>query len=106
MISQEERAKQFMPFAALTGYDDVLRQKERIYVAEPELSDDMKEEIDRTLHELVPGMMVELVFYSDGAFEKVVGMVSKILPEKMQIIIVKRAVSIENIYSLKLLRND
>lgn len=28
-MSREERAKQFMPFAALKGYEEALREKER-----------------------------------------------------------------------------
>lgn len=34
-MSREERAKQFMPFAALKGYEEALREKER-QVAERE----------------------------------------------------------------------
>ena len=93
-----------MPFAALQGYDEVLRSREKVYVSEPELSDDMKEEIDRTLKSVTCGSLVEIVVYDDGVFEKVSGMVSKILPDLKQIMIVKRAVPMEHIYRIKVLR--
>ena len=38
-MSREDRAKQFMPFAALRGYEDALRAKERIVVDKKELGD-------------------------------------------------------------------
>lgn len=39
-MSREERAKQFMPFAALKGYPDALRKKEKIIVPKMELSEE------------------------------------------------------------------
>lgn len=44
-MSREERAKQFMPFAALKGYPDALRKKEKIVVPKMELSEDYEEEL-------------------------------------------------------------
>jgi len=42
-MSREERAKQFMPFAALKGYEEALREKER-KVAEREVKEQLSEE--------------------------------------------------------------
>ena len=39
-MSREDRAKQFMPFAALKGYSEALRKKERIIVPRRELSEE------------------------------------------------------------------
>ena len=41
----ENRAKQFMPFAALKGYEAALRAKEKIVVPKMELSEEKKEEL-------------------------------------------------------------
>ncbi len=35
-MSREERAKQFVPFAALKGYEEALREKEREVAAREE----------------------------------------------------------------------
>lgn len=40
-MPREERAKQFMPFAALKGFEQALREKER------ELSEEHQEKTDR-----------------------------------------------------------
>lgn len=42
-MSREERAKQFMPFAALKGYEEALREKER-EVAGREKKEQLSEE--------------------------------------------------------------
>ena len=51
-MSREERAKQFMPFAALKGYPDALRKKEKIIVPKMELSEEYEEELDRRLRQV------------------------------------------------------
>ena len=42
-MSREERAKQFMPFAALKGYEEALREKES-EIAEREAKEKLSEE--------------------------------------------------------------
>lgn len=44
-----DRAKQFMPFAALSGYSDLIDEAKRIVNKKIELSDNMKEELDYKL---------------------------------------------------------
>lgn len=45
----EERAKIFSPFSALRGYEEAIAAKQRIVVPKVELSEEMKEELDRRL---------------------------------------------------------
>ena len=45
-MSRENRAKQFMPFAALKGLEEALEKKEKIVVPKAELCDDYKEQLD------------------------------------------------------------
>ena len=48
----EERAAQFSPFAALTGYEDVIEETARLTVSPIELDEDAKQELNRRLTEL------------------------------------------------------
>ena len=48
-MERAERAKQFMPFAALKGYPAALRQREKIIVPKVEFSEDYQQELDRKL---------------------------------------------------------
>lgn len=43
----QDRAAQFSPFAALTGYDDALKETARLTEHFAELDEDKKQEIDR-----------------------------------------------------------
>ena len=45
----QDRAAQFSPFAALTGYDDALKETARLTEHFAELDEDKKQEIDRQL---------------------------------------------------------
>lgn len=48
-MSMSSRAAQFSPFAALTGYDDEVRETTRLTDEKIELSDNEKERLDRKL---------------------------------------------------------
>ena len=48
-MTMENRAAQFSPFAALTGYDDATREEARLVDMKQELSEDMKDIIDAKL---------------------------------------------------------
>lgn len=48
-MAMENRAAQFSPFAALTGYDDATREEARLVDMKQELSEDMKDMIDAKL---------------------------------------------------------
>ncbi len=47
-----ERAAQFSPFAALTGYGDVISETGRLTEARPELDDEQKAALDASLHDI------------------------------------------------------
>ena len=51
-MSMEERAAQFSPFAALTGYGAVIQETARLTVPRLELSESSQEEIKRKLDDL------------------------------------------------------
>jgi hypothetical protein len=47
------RAAQFSPFAALTGYDDVIRETARLTDEKPELSEEQKQHLDQVIAEVM-----------------------------------------------------
>ena len=51
-MSLENRAAQFAPFAALTGYDDAIEETERLTDARIEINEDRKEMLDERLKAL------------------------------------------------------
>ncbi len=76
-IPREERAKQFMPFAALKGYPEALRKKEKIIVPKVELSEDAAQELDRKLRQVHKNDIITVVYFYKGEYLKLTGMVSR-----------------------------
>ena len=52
-MSMINRAAQFSPFAALTGYDDVIRETARLTDEKPELSEEQKQHLDEVIGEVM-----------------------------------------------------
>ena len=48
-MDRENRAKQFMPFAALKGYPEALRSVEQVWEPQTELSEESEEELNKKL---------------------------------------------------------
>jgi hypothetical protein len=72
-----ERAKQFLPFAAVKGLTEALAKKEKISVSKVELSEEMSSELDQKLNSLQKGVTVAVTYYCDGEYLKVIGIVAK-----------------------------
>ena len=79
-MNNKERAKQFLPFDALKGLTEALREREerRTRVEKKQLSEDMAEELSRTLSEAEVGALVRITFYSDGHYLDIEGTVTEI----------------------------
>lgn len=62
-MSLFDRAAQFAPFAALTGYDDMIKEAARLTDSMPELAEDKKEVLDRKMKIITAGSggMQELI---------------------------------------------
>ena len=57
-MSVQDRAKQFLPFAALKGLPEALAEKERVVVPKIILTEDMSEELNRKMQQIEPGMII------------------------------------------------
>ena len=75
-MSRELRAKQFMPFAALKGHSEALREMERIPAPRKEFSEEYQEELDRGLRQIRRNDAVRIVYYADGEYRELMGNVS------------------------------
>lgn len=73
-----ERAKQFIPFAALKGLPEALQNKESSPVPRIELSEEQAALLNRKLLALAPGMAVTVIFYRAGQYRKLHGTVTRI----------------------------
>lgn len=91
------RAKQFVPFDALKGFREALLEKERILVPKIELSEEMMEELDRTLHSLSPGKMVSVVYFHNDEYIKITGIFVKVCESSRTMQVVNTKIPLEDI---------
>ena len=99
-MSRKNRAKQFMPFAALKGFSEALQKKEKVVVPKAELCDDYKEELDYQLSQMHCGDMISVVYFCQDNYVRITGILSGIKPEERWIQVVRTKINIEDIYSL------
>ncbi|MBQ6811637.1 MAG: YolD-like family protein [Agathobacter sp.] len=96
----ENRAKQFVPFAALKGYEEALRAKEKILVEKIELSEEKKIELDYKFHQIKKNDIIKVVYFSKGEYIQVEGMVSRLDIDAKILKIVNTKIAFEDIYDL------
>ena len=101
-MSVQNRAKQFMPFAALKGYEDALAAKEKITVAKIELSEDMAAELDEKIHLLEKSSMAGVVYFCREEYVKKTGLVAKIDSTCRMLQIVDTKISFDDILEITL----
>lgn len=101
-MSRQERAKQFMPFAALKGYEDALRKKEKVTVPKAQLCPERQEELDRILRQIRRNDMVTAVYFQEGEYVKLTGMVSRIDGTARILKIVDTKIDFENLYEVEM----
>ena len=86
-MARADRAAQFSPFAALTGYDAAVRETARVTQPRVELDEGVKAELNRQLNQILERLpeqpQVSLTYFvpdarkSGGAYRTVTGQVKK-----------------------------
>lgn len=99
-MSQGERAKQFMPFAALKGFEEALREKEKVVVEKIILSEESREELDRKFHEIHRNDIVTVVYFSEGEYVKITGMVARLDKDAKILKVVNTKINFDDIYDI------
>lgn len=75
-MTNAERAKQFMPFAAVRGYEEAMEAREFVRVERKILGEDAQAELDAQLRSINRGDTAELIHYANGAYIKTSGTVT------------------------------
>ncbi len=99
-MSREERAKQFMPFAALKSYPEALRRREKIVVERTELSEEYRETLDEKLRQIKKNDMITVTYFCKGEYVEQTGMVSRIDATARVIRIVNTKIGFDDIYDI------
>ena len=112
-MALQDRAAQFSPFAALTGYDDALRETARLTERFIELDEDGKQEIDRQISYLqqhpLDTVPVKITYFvpdekkDGGSYTAVEGCVRKIDENTKSLQIQGTEIPVERIYGIDFL---
>lgn len=112
-MSLQDRAAQFSPFAALTGYDDALKETARLTDRFIELDEDRKQEIDRQIGYLQQhrgeAVAVKITYFvpdarkDGGAYRTLEGCVYKIDETTRSLRIRKTEILVERILRIDFL---
>lgn len=99
-MSVSDRAKQFMPFAALKGLPEALSAKEKIIVDKHLLTEEQESELDFRIRQLAPGAIATIIYYSDGEYIQITGRLARIDPASRLLQIVNTRISFDDIYDI------
>ena len=99
--SRASRASQFMPFAALTGYYELVRQEERIAEAKHELTEEEALALSRTVTQIKRGDLVRLTYYDWDHYRNITGIVTQIDSTFRRLRVVKTIIPFDDILSLE-----
>lgn len=117
-MTRENRAKIFMPFAALKGYEKALESKRRITVPKADLSEESKENLDFAIWDIMALLkekkfpVVEVIFFEkekdldEGIYRKLTGVAVKVDENSKYIQIVEKKIPVGDIYALVILREN
>lgn len=78
MAGKADRAKLFMPFAALKGYYELILEQEERSEPRRELSEEEAHFLDEKLKHLERGMNVRIRYYLHTAYTDISGEISKL----------------------------
>ena len=78
MGSRVDRAKQFLPFDALKGLQEALREKEIEYEEKIELSEESLTELENEFNKIEKGNYVKIRYYKNRQYSEINGIVTNI----------------------------
>ena len=96
-----DRAKLFIPFDALKGYKEALREKERIVCEKKVLSEEQMEELSNKILSIHKRDIIKVVYFDKDEYIELTGMVSQLDYVERTITIIKTKIKFEDIYEIE-----
>lgn len=106
MMSRKERAKQFMPFASLKGYDLILKEQELVAEKKREITEEQAIILSNALLSLKKGDVVRVLYYQQFGYIEKIGAVSEIDIVNRRIRVVKTYISFDDLWEISLLPQE
>ena len=77
-VNRIARAKQFLPFDALKGLQEALREKEIEYEEKKELSEESLNDLQKEFNKIEKGKKVKIRYYINSQYKNSEGIITKI----------------------------
>lgn len=97
-----DRAKQFIPFDALKGLKEALREKEKIYCEKKELTDEEIKQLNQILLDVKKRDIVSAKYFANNEYLEIKGMVSSFEFALKEITIIKTKLKFDDLIELKI----
>lgn len=95
-----ERAKQFMSFAALRGYEDMIKRRAHTVERRRELSEDEAEILSRKMNRVISGRTVRVTYYNTDGYTELEGMVADLDRYSRILTVVKTKIPLDDIIDI------
>lgn len=96
-----DRARQFMPFAALKGYHELARKQERVPEPRQAMTEERSLLLSQTLSNLKRGDIVSVTHYENSAYVTTQGKISELNEAFHSLRIVKKKISFNDILAIE-----
>lgn len=98
---QPDRAAQFIPFAALTGFYDLVHDAEQPIEDKREPSEQRAEHISRELARLKPRQLIRTTYYNGRSYSSCEGVVTRINIAERTFDVIKTRISFDDVWELR-----
>ncbi len=99
-----DRARQFMPFAALKGYHEMAREQETVREPRRDMTEERALALSKKVASLHKGDIVRIVHYEDGAYRTLIGAIAEIDETFRSLTVVKRRITFDDVLSIEQLQ--
>ena len=101
--NKAERAKIFMPFAALKGFEEALREKEKVVVKKKDLNEEEILMLNQKMATLEKGQMIKIVYFNKDEYIEIQGLVARLDKVLGNITVVNTKIDIKDILFLEII---
>lgn len=97
-----DRAQQFMPFAALTGYYQMIREMQRVAEERHELTDEEAASLDRVLSSVRRGDLVRVRYYEHDGYVSRTDIVRQVDPMLRKVRLAHMDIPFDDVLSVEI----
>ena len=101
-MSKIDRAKQFMPFAALHGFETMLSESEIIPCKKVELTEEQAQNLSNVVSNIKKGDVVSINYFKSNGYTNIIGAVTYIDLAIKKISIIKTEIDFKDIISIEI----